>query len=93
MLRRALDAFIGWTSTRPRRSRTRTTRSTSCTTRSTSELIDAHDRASRSTIDRATWLLWAATTWSASPTACTNICERIIYKATGELVEINVSSY
>jgi phosphate transport system protein len=45
------------------------------------------------TIDRATWLLWVAHDLERIADRVTNICERVIYKATGELVEINVSTY
>ncbi len=44
-------------------------------------------------IDRATWLLWVGHNLERIADRVTNICERIIYKATGELVEINVSTY
>jgi phosphate transport system protein len=44
-------------------------------------------------IDRATWLLWVAHNLERIADRVTNICERVIYKATGELVEINVSTY
>ena len=41
----------------------------------------------------ATWLLWVSHNLERIADRVTNICERIIYKATGELVEINVSTY
>ena len=44
-------------------------------------------------IDRATWLLWVGHNLERIADRVTNICERIIYRATGELVEINVSTY
>jgi phosphate transport system protein len=44
-------------------------------------------------IDRATWLLWVAHNLERIADRVTNICERVIYPATGELVEINVSTY
>jgi len=44
-------------------------------------------------IDRATWLLWVGHNLERIADRVTNICERVIYKATGELVEINVSTY
>jgi phosphate transport system protein len=44
-------------------------------------------------VDRATWLLWVSHNLERIADRVTNICERIIYKATGELVEINVSTY
>jgi phosphate transport system protein len=44
-------------------------------------------------IDRATWLLWVGHNLERIADRVTNICERVIYRATGELVEINVSTY
>ena len=44
-------------------------------------------------IDRATWLLWVGHNLERIADRVTNICERVIYKATGEMVEINVSTY
>ena len=43
-------------------------------------------------VDRATWLLWVGHNLERIGDRVTNICERVIYTATGELVEINVSS-
>jgi len=45
------------------------------------------------TIDRATWLIWVAHKLERIADRVTNICERVIYEATGELLEINVSKY
>jgi phosphate transport system protein len=39
-------------------------------------------------IDRATWLLWAAHNLERMADRVTNICERAIYRATGETVDI-----
>jgi phosphate transport system protein len=44
-------------------------------------------------VDRATWLLWVSHDLERIADRVTNICERVIYKATGVLVEINVSTY
>ena len=44
-------------------------------------------------IDRATWLLWVGHNLERIADRVTNICERVVYKATGEMVEINVSTY
>jgi phosphate transport system protein len=43
------------------------------------------------TIQRATWLLWIAHNLERIADRATNICERVIFMATGELVEYNVS--
>ena len=45
------------------------------------------------TIDRATWLLWAAHNLERIADRVTNICERVVYEATGQMMEINVSTY
>ena len=37
------------------------------------------------TIDRATWLLWVAHNLERSADRVTNICERIVYEATGRM--------
>ena len=44
-------------------------------------------------VDRATWLLWVSHDLERIADRVTNICERVIYKATGVLGEINVSTY
>jgi phosphate transport system protein len=49
--------------------------------------------ADPSVIDRATWLLWVGHNLERIADRVTNICERIVYRATGEMVEINVSTY
>jgi phosphate transport system protein len=43
------------------------------------------------TIQRATWLLWIAHNLERIADRATNICERVIFMVTGELVEYNVS--
>ena len=43
------------------------------------------------TMERANWLLWVAHNLERVADRVTNICERTIFIATGELVEINVS--
>jgi phosphate transport system protein len=45
------------------------------------------------TIDRATWLLWVAHNFERIADRVTNICERVVYEVTGEMTEINVSTY
>jgi phosphate transport system protein len=46
-----------------------------------------------STIQRNTYLLWAAHNLERIADRCTNICERIIYVSTGKMEEINSSKY
>jgi phosphate transport system protein len=45
------------------------------------------------TIDRATWLLWVAHNLERIADRATNICERVVFLATGHMTEINVSKY
>ncbi len=49
--------------------------------------------ADPSTIQRNTYLLWTAHNIERVADRCTNICERVIYTATGRMQEINVSKY
>jgi phosphate transport system protein len=49
--------------------------------------------ADPSTIQRNTYLLWTAHNIERIADRCTNICERVIYTATGRMQEINVSKY
>ncbi len=45
------------------------------------------------TVQRNTYLIWCAHNLERIADRCTNICERLIYLVTGELLEINVSKY
>jgi len=45
------------------------------------------------TIDRATWLLWVGHNLERIADRVTNICERIVYEATGQMIAFNVSTY
>src|SRR5262249_39670549 len=45
------------------------------------------------TIDRATWLLWAAHNLERAADRVTNVCERIVYEATGKMEEIGSSTF
>ena len=49
--------------------------------------------ADPSTINRATHLLWVAHNLERVADRATNICERVVFADTGELTEINVSTY
>ncbi len=49
--------------------------------------------ADPSTINRATHLLWVAHNLERMADRVTNICERVVFAVTGEMEEINVSSY
>ena len=46
-----------------------------------------------STLERATWLLWAAHNLERIADRATNICERVAFMATGRMQEFNVSKY
>ena len=45
------------------------------------------------TIDRATWLLWAAHNLERIADRVTNICERVVFEVSGKMQEFNVSTY
>ena len=45
------------------------------------------------TIDQATHLLWAAHNLERIADRVTNICERVVFAATGHLEELAVSTY
>lgn len=49
--------------------------------------------ADPSTIQRNTYLIWAAHNLERIADRCTNICERVVYTSTGRMQEINVSKY
>jgi phosphate transport system protein len=49
--------------------------------------------ADPATINRATHLLWVAHNLERIADRVTNICERVVFAVTGQLTEINVSTY
>ena len=49
--------------------------------------------ADPSSIQRNTYLIWCAHNLERIADRCTNICERVVYTATGRMEEINVSKY
>lgn len=49
--------------------------------------------ADPSSIQRNTYLIWCAHNLERIADRCTNVCERVIYTATGHMEEINVSKY
>ncbi|MDQ3779029.1 MAG: phosphate signaling complex protein PhoU [Chloroflexota bacterium] len=49
--------------------------------------------ADPSTINRATHLLWAGHNLERIADRVTNVCERVVFAVTGEIEEINVSTY
>ena len=64
---------------------------------------DLHERVYRellgimlsdpNTVDRATWLLWVAHNLERAADRVTNICERVVYEATGRVEQMNISKY
>jgi phosphate transport system protein len=49
--------------------------------------------ANPSTVERSTYLTWTCHNLERIADRCTNISERVIYLVTGQLIEINVSTY
>jgi phosphate transport system protein len=92
MLRRALDAFVTLDVDAARTIANEDDAVDELYDRVYHELI-AIMIADPQVVDRATWLIWVSHNLERIADRVTNICERIIYKATGELVEINVSTY
>jgi phosphate transport system protein len=92
MLKRALDAFI-----------TRDSEAALAIANEDDEVDSLYDQIYRElltymiadphTIDRATWLLWVSHNLERIADRVTNICERVVYEATGQMMEINVSTY
>jgi phosphate transport system protein len=88
MLRGALDAFISQDVTAARQIPQRDDEVDDLYNTVNRELIQIIT-ANPSTIDNANYLSWAAHNLERAADRTTNICERIIYTVTGELVEID----
>ena len=92
MLRRAMDAFVARDAEAARR-----------IAEEDDTIDDLYDQvyhelvmfmvSDPSTIERATWLLWAAHNLERIADRVTNICERVGFLVTGRMEEINVSTY
>jgi phosphate transport system protein len=92
MLRRALDAFV-----------VRDVEAAKAIAREDDAVDALYDQIYRelltymlndpTTIDRATWLLWVAHNLERSADRVTNICERIVYEATGRMEEVGASNF
>ena len=92
MLRRAMDAFVARDAESARR-----------IAEEDDAIDDLYDQvyhelvmfmvSEPSTIERATWLLWAAHNLERIADRVTNICERVGFLVTGRMEEINVSTY
>ena len=92
MLRRALDAFVALDIEAARAIANEDDEVDALYDQIYRELL-TYMIADPQTIDRATWLLWVGHNLERIADRVTNICERVIYKATGQIVEINVSTY
>jgi phosphate transport system protein len=92
MLRQAMDAFVA-----------RDVEAANATAAADDEVDALYDQvyhelvmfmvSDPTTIERATWLLWAAHNLERIADRATNICERVVYLVTGRMEEINVSKY
>lgn len=49
--------------------------------------------ADPTTVQRNTYLIWCAHNLERIADRCTNICERVVYTATGHMDEMNISKY
>lgn len=89
MLRNSLDAFVNQDITAARQIPKRDDEVDDFYNIINRELIQIIT-ANPSTIDNANYLSWAAHNLERAADRSTNICERIIYAVTGELVEIDL---
>lgn len=89
MLRSALDAFVNQDVTAARLIPQRDDEVDELYNIVNRELIQIIT-ANPSTIDNANYLSWAAHNLERAADRTTNICERIIYTATGELIEMDI---
>jgi phosphate transport system protein len=92
MLRRSLDAFVARDAEAARRIAAEDDEVDALYDQVYRELLTFMLRDPK-TIDRATWLLWTAHNLERIADRVTNICERVVYEATGEMAEMNVSTY
>jgi len=88
MLRRALDAFVAGDAATAREIPSEDSKVDDLYNRIYRKLMDemTHDI---STIDRANHIMWAAHNLERMADRVTNICERIVYVATGEMKELD----
>lgn len=92
MLHDALDAYIRRDADAARTLPARDDAVDALNDRIYSELLDIMIR-NPDTISRATYLLWVTHNLERMADRTTNIAERIVFMVTGELVEMDVSSY
>jgi phosphate transport system protein len=88
MLRRALDAFVAGDAATAREIPSEDSKVDDLYNHIYRKLMDemTHDT---STIDRANHIMWAAHNLERMADRVTNICERIVYVATGEMKELD----
>jgi phosphate transport system protein len=92
MLRRAMDAYIGRDAEAARIIAGEDDRVDELYDQVYHELV-MYMVSDPATIERATWLLWAAHNLERIADRVTNICERIAFVVTGRMEEFNVSTY
>jgi phosphate transport system protein len=90
MLRRALDAFVNGDSEVAREIPLEDNKVDQLYNQIYHKLMEQM-AADTTTIDRANHIMWAAHNLERMSDRVTNICERIIYVATGEMKELDVS--
>ncbi len=90
MLRRALDAFVSGDATAAREIPLEDSQVDDLYNQMYHKLMERM-AADITTIDRANHIMWAAHNLERMSDRVTNICERIIYVATGEMKELDVS--
>lgn len=92
MLRRALDAFVVRDVERAKAIAHEDDQVDALYDQIYRELL-TYMLADPTTIDRATWLLWTAHNLERTADRVTNICERIVYEATGRMEEVGASNF
>ncbi len=90
MLRRALDAFVIGDATVAREIPMEDTKVDQLYNRMYHKLMEQM-MVDNSTIDRANHIMWAAHNLERMADRVTNICERIVYVATGEMKELDTT--
>jgi len=90
MLRRALDAFVAGDAAIARQIPLEDSKVDQFYNRLYHKLMDQMT-ADITTIDRANHIMWAAHTLERMADRVTNICERIVYVATGEMKELDTT--
>ena len=92
MLRAALDAFVARDAEQAARIAARDDEVDALYDQVYRELLTYMIRDPRS-LERATWLLWAAHNLERIADRVTNICERVVFLVDGHMQELNVSKY